>query len=48
MLIALAKALGRQGRWAESAEVAAAYTGEFEVRIAASEEGWDLVEGRRR
>ena len=33
---------------AQSAEVAAAYAGDFEVRIAASEEGWDLVEGRRR
>jgi len=33
---------------AQSAEVAAGYAGDFEVRIAASEEGWDLVEGRRR
>lgn len=32
----------------QSAEVAAAYAGDFESRIASSEEGWDLVEGRRR
>jgi ribosomal protein L11 methyltransferase len=32
----------------QSAEIAAAYAGDFEVRIAASEEGWDLVEGQRR
>jgi ribosomal protein L11 methyltransferase len=33
---------------AQSAEVAAAYAGEFEMRVAASEEGWDLLEGVRR
>ena len=33
---------------AQSAEVVAAYTGDFDARVAASEEGWDLVEGQRR
>ncbi len=33
---------------AQSAEVVAAYAGDFDARLAASEEGWDLVEGRRR
>jgi ribosomal protein L11 methyltransferase len=33
---------------AQSAEVAAAYAGDFDAGVAASEEGWDLVEGRRR
>jgi ribosomal protein L11 methyltransferase len=33
---------------AQSAEVVAAYAGDFDARVAASEEGWDLVEGRRR
>ena len=41
--IALAGILSTQ-----SAEVVAAYAGDFDVRVAASEEGWDLVEGRRR
>jgi hypothetical protein len=26
----------------------AAYAGDFDAAVAASEEGWDLVEGRRR
>jgi len=33
---------------AQSAEVVAAYAGDFDARVAASEEGWDLVEGQRR
>jgi len=33
---------------AQSAEVAAAYAGGFTMRVAASEEGWDLLEGMRR
>jgi ribosomal protein L11 methyltransferase len=33
---------------AQSAEVLAAYAGDFDAAVAASEEGWDLVEGRRR
>jgi len=33
---------------AQSAEVVAAYAGDFDVRVSAAEEGWDLVEGRRR
>jgi ribosomal protein L11 methyltransferase len=33
---------------AQSAEVVAAYASDFEARVAASEEGWDLVEGLRR
>jgi ribosomal protein L11 methyltransferase len=33
---------------AQSAEVAAAYAGHFAMRVAASEEGWDLLEGIRR
>ena len=33
---------------AQSAEVAAAYAGDFAMRVAASEEGWDLLEGVRR
>ena len=33
---------------AQSAEVAVAYAGDFEMRVAASEEGWDLLEGVRR
>ena len=33
---------------AQSAEVVAAYAGDFDARVSASEEGWDLVEGRRR
>jgi ribosomal protein L11 methyltransferase len=33
---------------AQSAEVVAAYAGDFAVRVSASEEGWDLVEGLRR
>lgn len=33
---------------AQAAEVAAAYDGAFDARIAAREEGWALVEGRRR
>jgi ribosomal protein L11 methyltransferase len=33
---------------AQSAEVAAAYAGDFDLRIAASEDGWDLLEGERR
>ena len=33
---------------AQSAEVVAAYAGDFDAGVAASEEGWDLVEGRRR
>jgi ribosomal protein L11 methyltransferase len=33
---------------AQSAEVAAAYAGDFATRVAASEEGWDLLEGTRR
>ena len=33
---------------AQSAEVAAAYAGDFDARVAASDDGWDLVEGRRR
>jgi ribosomal protein L11 methyltransferase len=32
---------------AQSAEVVVAYAGDFETGVAASEEGWDLVEGRR-
>ncbi len=32
----------------QSAEVVAAYDGDFDARVAASEGGWDLVEGRRR
>ena len=32
----------------QSAQVAAAYAGDFDARIVASEEGWDLLEGRRR
>jgi ribosomal protein L11 methyltransferase len=32
---------------AQSAEVAAAYAGDFTMRVAASEEGWDLLEGIR-
>lgn len=33
---------------AQSAEVAAAYAGDFAMRVAASEQGWDLLEGIRR
>ena len=33
---------------AQSAEVVAAYAGDFDARVVASEEGWDLVEGQRR
>ena len=33
---------------AQSAEVVAAYAGDFDARVSASEEGWDLVEGQRR
>jgi ribosomal protein L11 methyltransferase len=33
---------------AQSAEVAAAYASDFAMRVAASEEGWDLLEGMRR
>jgi len=33
---------------AQSAHVVAAYAGDFDARVAASEEGWDLVEGQRR
>lgn len=33
---------------AQSAEVVATYAGDFDAGVAASEEGWDLVEGRRR
>jgi ribosomal protein L11 methyltransferase len=33
---------------AQAAEVAAAYESHFDARIAAREEGWALVEGRRR
>jgi len=33
---------------AQSAEVVAAYAGDFDAGVAASEEGWDVVEGRRR
>ena len=33
---------------AQSAEVAAAYAADFTMRVAASEEGWDLLEGTRR
>jgi len=33
---------------AQSAEVVASYAGDFDARVSASEEGWDLVEGRRR
>jgi ribosomal protein L11 methyltransferase len=33
---------------AQSAEVAAAYAGDFAMRVAACEEGWDLLEGIRR
>ncbi len=32
---------------AQSAEVAAAYAGDFAARVSASEDGWDLVEGLR-
>jgi ribosomal protein L11 methyltransferase len=32
---------------AQSAEVGAAYAGDFAMRVAASEEGWDLLEGIR-
>ena len=32
---------------AQSAEVAAAYAGDFTMRVAAAEEGWDLLEGTR-
>ena len=32
----------------QSAQVAAAYAGDFDACIVASEEGWDLLEGRRR
>jgi ribosomal protein L11 methyltransferase len=41
--IALAGILATQ-----SADVVAAYAGDFDARVAASEEGWDLVEGERR
>jgi ribosomal protein L11 methyltransferase len=33
---------------AQSAEVAAAYANDFAMRVAATEEGWDLLEGTRR
>ncbi len=33
---------------AQSAEVAAAYAGDFTMRVAATEEGWNLLEGTRR
>ena len=33
---------------AQSAQVVTAYAGEFDAAVVASEEGWDLVEGRRR
>jgi ribosomal protein L11 methyltransferase len=33
---------------AQSAEVAAAYAGDFDMRVVAAEEGWDLLEGVRR
>jgi hypothetical protein len=29
-------------------QVVAAYAGDFDARIVATEEGWDLIEGRRR
>jgi ribosomal protein L11 methyltransferase len=32
---------------AQSAEVAAAYAGDFAMRVAATQEGWDLLEGAR-
>ena len=32
---------------AQSAQVAAAYAGDFDARVAACDDGWDLVEGRR-
>jgi ribosomal protein L11 methyltransferase len=32
---------------AQSADVVAAYAGDFGARVAASQEGWDLVEGQR-
>lgn len=33
---------------AQSADVVVAYAADFDARVAASEEGWDLVEGQRR
>ncbi|HEX9184990.1 MAG TPA: 50S ribosomal protein L11 methyltransferase [Burkholderiales bacterium] len=33
---------------AQSAEVAAAYAGDFDMQVVASEEGWELLEGVRR
>jgi ribosomal protein L11 methylase PrmA len=33
---------------AQSAQVVAAYAGDFDARVAASDDGWDLVEGQRR
>jgi len=32
----------------QSVQVVAAYAGDFDARIVATEEGWDLIEGRRR
>ena len=33
---------------AQSAEVVAAYAGDFDARVVAADDGWELVEGRRR